>query len=55
MTTLKNTVDHVVTEYGIAALRGASLNERARRLIEIAHPQHRDQLRYDARKAGLLH
>lgn len=55
VTTLKNTVDHVVTEYGVAALRGASLDERARRLIAIAHPDHRDELRFNARKAGLLH
>lgn len=55
VTTLKNTVDHVVTEYGVAKLRGASLNERAKRLIAIAHPDHRDELRFDARKVGLLH
>ena len=55
VTTLKNTVDHVVTEYGVAALRGASLDERARRLIAIAHPEHREELRFNARKAGLLH
>ncbi|WP_030842576.1 acetyl-CoA hydrolase/transferase family protein [Streptomyces hygroscopicus] len=55
VTTLKNTVDHVVTEYGVANLRGASLHERARRLIAIAHPDHRDELRFNARKTGLLH
>jgi acyl-CoA hydrolase len=55
VTTLKNTVDHVVTEYGVAALRGASLDQRARRLIAIAHPDHRDELTFNARKAGLLH
>jgi acyl-CoA hydrolase len=55
VTTLKNTVDHVVTEYGVAALRGASIDERARRLIAIAHPDHRDELRCNARKAGILH
>lgn len=55
VTTLKNTVDHVVTEYGVASLRGVSLSERARRLIGIAHPEHREQLRFDAREAGLLH
>ena len=54
VTTLKNTVDHVVTEYGIAQLRGASLNERAHRLIAIAHPDHRDKLRFSARKAGRI-
>ncbi|MFH8555866.1 acetyl-CoA hydrolase/transferase C-terminal domain-containing protein [Streptomyces celluloflavus] len=55
VTTLKNTVDNIVTEYGVAALRGKSLRERARALIAIAHPDHRDRLRHDAHKAGLLH
>ncbi len=45
VTTLKNTVDHVVTEYGIAKLRGRSIAERARALIAIAHPEHRDDAR----------
>jgi acyl-CoA hydrolase len=55
VTTLKNTVDNVVTEYGIAELRGRSLSQRAAALINIAHPDHRDRLRFDARRAGLLH
>jgi len=55
VTTLKNTVDHVVTEYGIARLRGRTLSERAAALIAIAHPDHRDELERDARAAGLLH
>ncbi len=55
VTTHKNDVDHVVTEYGVAELRGANLSERASRLIAIAHPDHRDELRFNARKAGLLH
>lgn len=54
VTTLKNTVDNVVTEYGVAELRGRSLSQRAESLIAIAHPDHRDRLRHDARKAGLL-
>lgn len=37
-------VDHVVTEHGAAALRGTTLDERARRLIAIAAPEHRDGL-----------
>ena len=45
VTTLKNTVDHVVTEWGIAELRGRPLAERARALIAIAHPDHRDAAR----------
>ena len=54
VTTIKNTVDHVVTEYGVAELRGASIADRARRLIAIAHPDHRDELRINARNAGML-
>ena len=55
VTTLKNTVDHVVTEYGVAELRGQSLSRRAAALIAIAHPDHRDRLRHEARVSGLLH
>ncbi len=54
-TTMKNTVDHVVTEFGIAALRGRSMAQRARALIKIAHPKFRDGLRDEARSLGLLH
>lgn len=54
VTTLKNTVDHVVTEWGVADLRGQSLAARARSLIAVAHPGHRDALEYEARRSGLL-
>ncbi len=54
VTTIKNTVDHVVTEWGIAKLRGRSIADRARALIEIAHPDHRDELEREAREFGLL-
>lgn len=36
--------DYVVTEYGIARLRGRDLHQRAEALIGIAHPQFRDEL-----------
>jgi acyl-CoA hydrolase len=54
VTTLKNTVDHVVTEWGIAKLRGRSLAERAEALIAIAHPDHREVLEREAVAAGVL-
>jgi acyl-CoA hydrolase len=54
VTTLKNTVDHVVTEYGVAELRGRSLRARAAALIAVAHPDHRDRLRHDAHRLGFL-
>jgi acyl-CoA hydrolase len=54
VTTLKNTVDHVVTEYGVAKLRGRTLRQRVEGLIRIAHPRFRDELRADARALNLL-
>lgn len=54
VTTPKNTVDKVVTEYGVAELRGASIRERTRALIAIAHPKHRDELARQATAIGYL-
>ncbi len=47
VTTTRNDVHYVVTEYGIADLFGKSIDERAAALISIAHPKFRDQLRID--------
>jgi 4-hydroxybutyrate CoA-transferase len=44
VSSLRHDVDYVVTEYGIASLRGKSLRERARALIEVAHPFFRESL-----------
>jgi len=44
VTTSRNDVHYVITEYGIAGLKGKSLKERARALINIAHPNFRAQL-----------
>ena len=47
-------VRYIVTEYGIADLYGKSLRERARAMIDIAHPDHREELEKIAReKLGL--
>ena len=54
VTTLKNTVDHVATEWGVAHLRGRSINERARALIAVADPAHRDDLERGAWELGYL-
>lgn len=40
----RNDVDYVVTEFGVAALRGQTIGERAKRLIAIAHPDFRADL-----------
>ena len=42
----------IVTEYGVAELFGRSLRERAAALIGIAHPDHRDALKAEARTRG---
>ncbi len=42
--------DYVVTEYGVAHLRGRSVSDRARDLIAIAHPDVRDELMFEAKK-----
>ena len=48
--TSRGDVHFVVTEYGIAALRGKSIRERALELIKIAHPKFRDGLLAQAKK-----
>ena len=53
-TTSKNDVDYIVTEYGIAHMRGRSLGERTRQLIAIAHPDFRDELTFEAKKRGII-
>ncbi|MBT8239619.1 MAG: propionyl-CoA--succinate CoA transferase [Acidimicrobiia bacterium] len=54
VTTQKNTVDKVVTEYGIAELQGQSIRQRAQALISIAHPDHREYLQREAHDRGIL-
>ena len=44
VTTGRNDVNYIVTEYGVAQLRGRTLRERAKRLINIAHPKFRPEL-----------
>ena len=50
----RNDVDRVVTEYGVAELRGTSIRDRVARLIEIAHPKFREQLWDQAVEVGIL-
>jgi len=45
---------YVVTEYGIARLRGLSIRERVLNMVEIAHPDHREGLLRDAHKWGWI-
>lgn len=48
--TSRGDVHYVVTEWGIATLRGKSIRERALELIQVAHPDFRDELLREVRK-----
>jgi acyl-CoA hydrolase len=54
VTTPRTDVMYVVTEHGIANLKGKSLAERATALIGLAHPDYREGLARDAREHGLI-
>ncbi len=54
VSTGRNDVQYIVTEYGIADLKIWSVRERAKRLIAIAHPDFRDELKFEAEKAGFI-
>jgi 4-hydroxybutyrate CoA-transferase len=54
VTTSRYDVHYIVTEYGIADLRGKSVQERAKQLIAIAHPDFREQLNKELDKIRIL-
>lgn len=54
VTTSRNYVDHVVTEYGIAKLKNKSVRDRALALINISHPDFRDELRHAAKQMKIV-
>ena len=54
VSTSKNDINYVVTEYGVAQLRGKSAGQRARELIGIAHPNFRAELTAQAKHMKLL-
>jgi acyl-CoA hydrolase len=50
VTTARSDADVIVTEFGAAELRGQPLDERARRMIAIAHPDFRESLEHEGRE-----
>jgi len=50
VTTTRNDVHHIVTEYGTADLYGRSISERVQALVNIAHPDYREELLEFARE-----
>ncbi len=54
ITVPRQDLDYVVTEWGVAHLRGRSAGERAKKLISISHPDFRKELEQEAVKMGLI-
>ncbi len=54
VSTHKNDVDYIVTEHGIARLKGKTLNERVEALIEVADPKFRDEIREGAKELNYI-
>lgn len=52
VTTARQDVHYVVSEYGVAMLKGKSVSERAKSLIGLAHPKFRDELTAAAKQLG---
>ena len=50
VTTMRADVDYVVTEHGVAHLKGRGLRDRAAMLVEIADPKFRDQIKDDVKR-----
>ena len=54
VSTSKNDVDYIATEYGLAKLRGKTLSQRTKALIAIAHPKFREELTAQAKAMNIL-
>ena len=54
VSTSKNDVDYIATEYGLAKLRGRTVSQRTKALIAIAHPKFREELTAQARAMHIL-
>lgn len=54
VSTGRNDTQYVITEYGVAYLKAANIRSRVKQLINIAHPDYRDQLRFEAQKANFI-
>ena len=50
----RNDMMYLVTEYGAVNLRGLSVEQRAKAIISIAHPNYREYLTQEAKKLGLI-
>ena len=54
VTLSRNNIDFIVTEYGIAPMRGLPVRQRVHNLVAVAHPKFREQLIFDAKANRLI-
>ncbi len=54
VTTPRSCADYVVTEWGIAQIKGQSVRRRVQNIIKVAHPNFRDELEFEARQRNLI-
>ncbi len=54
VTTTRNEIEYVCTEYGVVDLNLECVDKRVKKLISIAHPQFREELTFEAKKSGLI-
>jgi acyl-CoA hydrolase len=54
VTVPRHDLDYIVTEYGIAKLRGLPVTKRVQELIRISHPEDREELKKQAQEIGLI-
>lgn len=54
VTTPRSCADYVITEWGIAQIKGQSIRRRVQNIIQVAHPDFRDELGFEARRRNLI-
>lgn len=54
ITTPRSCADYVITEWGVAQIKGQSVRRRAQNIINVAHPDFRDELEFEARQRNLI-
>lgn len=54
ITTPRYDVDYLVTEYGMVNLKNKGIEDKAKLIISIAHPDYRDELMFQAKKNGII-
>ncbi|MGE5449993.1 MAG: acetyl-CoA hydrolase/transferase family protein [Methanomassiliicoccales archaeon] len=54
VTTPRSCADYVITEWGVAQIKGQSIRRRVKNMINVAHPDFRDELEFEAQRRNLI-